>query len=484
MKNLKTAEPNRFYKLKLLLIVVITCCSLASAQSWRPVALPFPGKAGTALLRTDGFVMVEDKSSGVWWFLAPDNTGDYSNGIWALAGLPIANYDPEDFASAILPDSRMIVEGGEYNFGVRADTNRGEIFDEKTGLWTEVSPPTGWDKIGGAQSVVLSDGTFMLAECCHHTEEALLDPTTLTWTSTGTGKADSNSEEGWTLLPNGKVLTVDTQNAPHTELYDPGTGKWSLTGDLPFDITNNCGRNIVPEVGPAVLRPNGTVFATGGNEKTAIYTPSTGTWKAGPSFPSGYVVADGPAALLPNGNVLVQASPCFSPPSLFFKFDGTTLTSAPAPPRAPFDKSGQGRMVLLPNGHVLFTDGSSDVEIYIPGGSPKDAWLPTITSYPATVTRGKAYKVKGTQLNGLSQGAAYGDDAQSATNFPLVRFTNNATGHKSYARTKNFSTMGVATGNTIESATFIPSTAMETGASTMVVVANGLASASVSVTVQ
>jgi len=92
--------------------------------------------------------------------------------------------------------------------------------------------------------------------------------------------------------------------------------------------------------------------------------------------------------------------------------------------------------------------------------------------------------VKGTQLNGLSQGAGYGDDAQSATNFPLVRFTNNATGHKSYARTKNFSTMGVATGSAIESATFIPSTNMETGASTMVVVANGNASASVAVTVK
>jgi len=99
-------------------------------------------------------------------------------------------------------------------------------------------------------------------------------------------------------------------------------------------------------------------------------------------------------------------------------------------------------------------------------------------------TRGKAYRVKGTQLNGLSQGAAYGDDAQTATNSPLVRFTNKATGHVSYGRTKNFSTMGVATGNAIVSATFIPSTGMETGASTMVVVANGLASDPVSVTVK
>jgi hypothetical protein len=53
-----------------------------------------------------------------------------------------------------------------------------------------------------------------------------------------------------------------------------------------------------------------------------------------------------------------------------------------------------------------------------------------------------------------------------------------------YARTKNFSTMGVATGTAIVSATFIPPTGMETGASKMVVVANGLASAAVAITVQ
>jgi hypothetical protein len=40
-------------------------------------------------------------------------------------------------------------------------------------------------------------------------DTALLDARTLTWTPTGTNKFDVHDEEGWTLLPNKKVLTVD-----------------------------------------------------------------------------------------------------------------------------------------------------------------------------------------------------------------------------------------------------------------------------------
>jgi hypothetical protein len=360
----------------------------------------------------------------------------------------------------------------------------GAILDTATGLWTVVGPPKGWTKIGDAPSVVLPNGTFMIGACCSR-QQALLDATTLTWTSTGAGKADRNSEEGWTLLPNGKVLTIDMANGTASELYDPSTGKWSAAGNLPFFIGNNCGKHIVPEVGPAVLRPDGTVFAVGANNKTAIYNSSTGKWSAGPSFPAGFGSADGPAAILPDGNVLVQVSPCFAAPSLFYEFDGKNLNSVPLPPRALVDKSPDGHMVVLPHrGHILYTDASSDVEVYVPRGSPSSAWLPTITAHPNSVLRGHGYTVRGRRLNGMTQGAAFGDDAQMATNYPLVRITNNATGHVFYARTKNFSSMGVATGSAIVSATFIPRSDTETGASTMVVVANGLASRPVAITVK
>jgi hypothetical protein len=44
----------------------------------------------------------------------------------------------------------------------------------------------------------------MLASCCTK-QQAILDLTTMTWTPTGSNKADINDEEGWTLLADGSV---------------------------------------------------------------------------------------------------------------------------------------------------------------------------------------------------------------------------------------------------------------------------------------
>jgi hypothetical protein len=93
------------------------------------------------------------------------------------------------------------------------------------------------------------------------------------------------------------------------------------------------------------------------------------------------------------------------------------------------------------------------------------------------------YQISGTQFNGLSQAAAFGDEFQTATNYPLVRITNSSTGHVFYAKTHDHSTMAVATGSKIVSTNFDVPTGIETGASTLVVVANGIPSAAVNITV-
>jgi hypothetical protein len=83
----------------------------------------------------------------------------------------------------------------------------------------------------------------------------------------------------------------------------------------------------------------------------------------------------------------------------------------------------------------------------------------------------------------MSQAAAYGDDQQSATNYPLVRITNNATGHVFYSRTHDHSSMAVAFGGLVSTHFDVPAT-QELGPSTLVVVANGIPSDPVAVTVQ
>jgi len=486
-----------FRVVTIALVTLFSSSTIASSQQpaaphWTKLTNKPTFFTDTALLLTDGTVMVHQYNGTPWWRLTPDITGSYVNGTWsAMASMP-AGYRPLYFASAVLADGRVVVEGGEYNNLSEVETNKGAIYDPTTNSWTAITAPSGWTHIGDGQSVVLPDGTFMLGNCgvlgtvCSpfQLQQALLDESTLTWTITGADKADQNSEEGWTLLPNGDVLTVDLWNGKESELYHPINGKWTLAGSTVRQLVNTS----CSEIGPAILRPDGTVFATGATSNTAIYDTSTATWSAGPSFPSGYGIVDGPAAILPDGNVLVEASPiypCYTAGSKFYEFDGTTLTLEPGPANAAVDPSFVGRMLVLPTGQILFIDGSTIVEVYTAAGTYQAAWQPTITSVAKTLSVGSTNNViEGTQFNGLSQGAAYGDDAQMATNYPLVRIVNATTKHVFYARTHDHSTMAVATGSAIVSTSFdIPAT-IETGTSYIFVVTNGIPSKAVKVTIE
>jgi hypothetical protein len=290
-------------------------------------------------------------------------------------------------------------------------------------------------------------------------------------------------------LPNGTILTVDTQNTPRSERFLPKSNKWVNAGSTIVDLAIAS----QSEIGPALLRPQGNVFATGANGTgaghTALYNTATGKWATGPDIPNGNDMADAPAAVLPNGNVLCETSPLiFQSPVTFYEFDGSKFQQVPSPSNTGNPNTSYvGRLLVLPTGQALYTlaDGKNiDAEIYTAMGKAKAAWAPTIASSPATVTRGQSYPISGTQFNGLSAGAAYGDDAQMGSSYPLVRIINNATKHVFYARTHDHSTMGVATGTKPVSTHFDVPSGMETGASSLVVVANGIASKPVAVTVQ
>jgi hypothetical protein len=460
--------------------------------------------ASSPILLTDGTVLVQDAGFPYWWRLTPDSTGSYVNGTWSqVASLP-ASYSPLYHSSAVLPDGRLIIEGGEYLLNANQTdlipswTAQGAIYDPLADTWTLVAPPpffgpsTGGQTIGDAQSVVLADGTYMQANCCTH-QAALLDAATLTWRPTGTGKFDVYDEEGWTLLPNRKVLTVDAYVFAYdpagmgSEIYDPATGAWTSAGSTRVQLWDSaaaCGGYwpSTQEVGPGVLRPDGTVFYTGSNQcgagHTAIYNSRSGTWRAGPDFPGDLNIADGPAALEPNGKVLMMASPgVFSTPSVFLEWDGKRLTPVPGTPNAPNDSSFYGNMLVLPTGQILLTDFWNDIEIYTPSRSEdqESQARPVVASAPERVRRGGSYSLYGVGLNGVSQGAAYGDDAQSATNFPLVRITNLKTGHVFYSRTHDHSSMAVASPDLVSTRFDVPA-AQERGPSRLEVVANGIAS--------
>jgi hypothetical protein len=481
-------------KLGIALLSLLSLAAIAGAQKWTPLKNQPNFQPGAMALLTDGTVIIHEEQDNFptkWFKLTPDNTGSYINGkITPIASTP-ASYGPLFFGSVVLPDGRYIVEGGEYNNNCSGGcwVNLGAIYDPVKNKWTSVNPPAGWSSIGDAQAILLADGTYTQANCCN-TQQAYFTPKTLKWTNlANTGKTDRFDEEGWGLLPDGTVLTVDAINAPHYEIFNPKTKKWTTPGTIPVRLEDPSSQ----EVGPFVLRPDGTVFAAGAAPSgtaghTAIYNTKTKTWKAGPDFPkvNGAALAcdDAPSALEINGNVIVMAGPpVFGTGASFFEWNGKKLTKLPSPPQAKNDAAFYGHFLELPTGQIMFTDYSMDIEIFTPKGTYKAAWQPTITSVPSTVTHGKTYVVKGTQLSGLSNGAAYGDDFQDSTNYALVRITNNGTGHVFYAKTTNPSTYAVQTGSAAESTSFTVPSGIETGASSLVVVTNGIPSAAQSVTV-
>jgi len=485
-----------FRILGIALLTSLAWSGLASAQepftagTWSATSTAAPSAVAHAVLLTDGSVLVNSfffsQHADPWYRLVPDATGSYIHGTWKNAGTLPSGYNPLYFSSAVLPNGQVVVMGGEYNNGSGVWTTKGAVYNPATNTWTSIASPPGWTTVGDAQSSILPNGHMMMANCCS-TQEAILTltGTTATWASTGTGKFDDNDEEGWTLLPGGKILTVDAyvgSSCCHLgyQIYNPTTGAWTTP-------SNNTIVNLVDpgsfELGPMPLLPNGTVFAAGATTNNAIYTVSSGTWASAPKFGGTLDIADGPAAVLPNGNALFDTSPgVFGNGSKFFEWDGSTLNPTSAPPNAPIDSSYVGNMVVLPTGQVLFTDFSSSVEIYTPSGSPCAGCAPTIKTVATTLTHGsKSNRISGTQFNGLTEGAYYGDDNQSATNFPLVRITDSA-GRVVYCRTHNW-LGGVATGTAIRNAAFDIPGSIHTGAAQLVVVANGIASAPVSVTI-
>ncbi len=452
-----------------------------------------PDGAGVPFLLTDGTVLVQGDGNTDWWKLTPDNMGSYLNGTWTqVASLP-TGYSPWAFASAVLSDGRVVIVGGEYNFNVFAFTNMGAVYDPLANTWTSLNPPSGWDYIGDSPSTVLPNGKFLVGRK-FDTQMAELDPATLTWNAvSSTGKSDWFAEEGWTLMPDGSILTADVLNNPNSERYIPSLGKWVSDGSTIANlqgppevgcISYGNGQLYCPpgEIGPAILRPDGTVFATGATHQgqnqghTAVYKPGTldtdpGTWTAGPNFLTGDDAGDNYAALLPSGNVLVEGNS-----GRLYEFDGTNLVPGPF--------CNGGSLLVLPNGQVLVA-GS---QVYTATGTYQAAWAPTVFGNPVVpafiVKRGTTTLLTGQRFNGMSQAQAFGDEFETATNYPLVRLTNKATGHVYYARTHDHSTMGVQTGNIVTTTHMDAPANMETGAATLEVVANGIPSAKIQVFVQ
>jgi hypothetical protein len=366
----------------------------------------------------------------------------------------------------------------------------------------------------------LPDGSFLVGNADYTStgdlsklEALLYPPYNGAWIQTGLGKQDGNTEQGYTLLPVpplfatdpkfAMVMTVDTYHGfghygtPPTpicpnyptgspgwhssELYvrDSGffnNGAWGCLGDTQVQLWAEDPNQPQSwdEMGPAILRPDGTVFQAGANVNSA--TAILGTdykWTVGPTFPKDRLgnvltISDGPAALLPNGNVLMMAAPGRDTgPGTFLELTSGTnqlveVHGVSYANRIP--GSSYGEMLVLPTGQILFSPNRCSgcgIEIYTPDNPNYDpTWAPHILDCgfgcgPHLIHNSQTNVITGKRFNGMSQGAAFGDEYQSATNYPLVRIqvfnppqNNNFTPLTTYyCRTHDHSYMGVATGD-------------------------------------
>jgi hypothetical protein len=486
--------------LKFLRTLAITSALLfallgaVGAQTWTPLTNQPGVNVGAMLQLRDGRILVHEEqagNAGAWHILTPDSTGSYINGTWSSGGLLPSGYAPFYFGSQVLLDGKtVVIEGGEYNNGSAAWTTLGAIgtISGSTLTWTSNSPPAGWSTLGDAESVILADGTYMQANCCTAQNALFNGPNS--WTATGSVLQSSNDESGFTLLSNDLVLTVDAKSdspcgtSKGSELYDQGTGVWSCGPSTPVQLYNSADE----ELGAAVLMYNNKVLQFGGNVvATAIYDVANNTWSAGPTPAGGLNQADGPAALEPNGKVLAMLSPgLFQSGCQFVEYDpvASSLTNTANPANCPSDSSFVGHLMVLPTGQIMFTDFSGGVEIYTPAAGVVSGVAPTINSVSGTINSPSTNNaLSGAQLNGLTENNAYGDDYQAATNYPLVQLVQvDPPNNVYYATTHNESTHSIAP-STLATTQFDVPAGLPSGNYTLFVIANGIKSNPVTVTV-
>jgi len=455
-----------------------TLPSARASGTWTAVANTAPGGVALMLLLPDGTVMAHNGSGSAWYRLTPDSQGHYINGTWTTLA---AMHDTRlYFSSDVLLDGRVFIAGGEYGIGTRTS----EVYDPLTNTWTMT--PVAGQKFVDSGSKLLPSGKVLVAPVSPSPSgyTALYDPSANTWAlGPKLFRGSSQDEASWVQLADDSLITIDPFGT-NSERYIPSSNTWINDSTVPVSLYNGLG-----ELGAGFLLPDGRAFFLGGTGHTALYTPSgsttPGTWAAGPDIPNGYGTTDAGACMMPNGKILcgVGSATTYNAPTYFYEYDPVagSFTSVSAPVGAsdnipPYETN----MLALPDGTVLYSDFGSRLYVYTPDGTPLAAGKPAIASISQNADA--SFHLVGTLLNGISEGAAYGDDGQMSTNYPIVRLT--STGGTVYtARALGRSSTSIMQGSASMSTEFYLPVGIPAGTYSVTVAANGISSDPVSLVV-
>ena len=206
-------------------------------------------------------------------------------------------------SATLLANGQVLVAGSSP---VKPGSNSADLYDPRTGTFTALG------NHGSPIAETLADGRVLFIVNDFGINRAeIYDPANGTFTSSGTSVTGQVGGHA-TLLPNGKVLVAggNANSLIHAnaELYDPATGSFSATGS--FIITGRGAFCVVcdPEIAAVVRLANGRILFAG-RPASEVYDPASGTFSltGGTTLPN---VAGGEnngntATLLTNGKVLL-----------------------------------------------------------------------------------------------------------------------------------------------------------------------------------
>ncbi len=467
--------------------------SIAATGTWTKVATNAPhANMGVMLLLTDGTVICHNSNGGTygtgWDKLTPDASGSYINGTWT--SIASMNNDRLFFPTQVMPNGQVFCAGGEYGPG----GTKGEYYDPVANKWTLTGAITGGPNVYDGNSEILPNGQVLVGDqlgsnpsynCLYY------NIGTNAWAAAPSSPLN-HDEAQWLKLPDSSILFVGIASTKSCR-FIPQTSTWVNDANLPVSLYDTYGE----EAGSAFMLPDGRAMFLGATGHNAFYTPSgnttPGTWAAAPDFPTvgGVQVGtpDASAAMMPNGKILCAVSPIgtsasdeFRAPTYFFEFDYTTNTFTQVTSNFPTlgvdSLAGvacyQTCMLDLPDGTVLLginqSSISNDYFVYTPVGAPLASGKPTIRGLNQSSC--PTYQLYGTGFNGICEGAAYGDDWQMATNYPIIRLT--LGGNVYYAKTTLWNRVGaVMTDSAADTCTFTLPAGMPNGTYSLVVIANG-----------
>lgn len=469
-----------FYYLRfhlLLALVGLATMKVPAAGTWRPLATQAPDNIEVMLLLSDGTIMCQPYGGSGWYRLTPDIHGSYVNGTWtALAPMHDSRLY---YSTQVLRDGRVYVAGGEYGTG----TDKAEVYDPLSNSWMQAATPPG--SIIDNVSETLPNGNVL--EGSPGTDIRIYDIVANTWSATIT-PLGGQDEASWIKLQDGSIMTLTGTN---TERFIPALNRWVADANLPVPIFG-----WGYEMGAGFLLPNGKAIYFGGSGHTAIYTPWTtnymgvytpagvtnvGVWVQGPDIPNQNAAIDAPQAMMVNGKILCTMTDTnngFGVNTYFYEYDyiANSFTAITAPGGGSFagGVSYVKNLLDLPDGTVLYCADSRQLYTYTPVGTPLANGMPTILS--ATTNLDGSFHLTGTVLNGISEGACYGDETQQSTDYPVARMTNTA-GNILYCRTYNWSTCNLMTGTNVVSTEMTLPAGLLAGTYPLFVTANGISSA-------